>query len=390
MSDAPRILLIGSDGQVGWELRRTLAPVGQVIAASMEGRPGRPSICWMHPRVRRVFNEAQPDAVVNAAAYTAVDKAESEPESPAPSTPMRCMCWRSWPRAPVCRWCTTRPISSSRAHRAPLPRGRRAEPVSVYGETKRAGELALLDSAADALVLRTAWLYGVRGRNFLLTMRNLFRERNELRIVDDQVGTPTWSRMLAEVTAQVMHAVFTGAVDIKQVKGLYHVTSSGAVSWYGFASAIRDATCNRLRADPDPHQRVSGAGQAPGLLGARHHQVPRHLRADPAGLASVPGAVPGRPCSEALIQLPADQSGRADRLRPLCPMKRAMRTAVDLQRRPLRRQAAGPPASDHPAPALPTRCGRRAGHRGPVRCRCAAGARAPAPCRCLSLAMRSA
>jgi len=122
--------------------------------------------------------------------------------------------------------------------------------MSVYGETKRAGELALLESAADALVLRTAWVYGVRGRNFLLTMLNLFRERTELRIVDDQVGTPTWSRMLAEVTAQVMHGVFNGAVDIRQVRGLYHVTGGGAVSWYGFASAIREATCNDCTLTP--------------------------------------------------------------------------------------------------------------------------------------------
>lgn len=253
MSDVARILLIGSDGQVGRELRRTLAPVGQVIAASMAGQAG-PAIDLLDASsVRRVFNDTGPDAVVNAAAYTAVDKAESEPELARAINAdavrvLADLC--AGAGVPVLHYSTDF-VFSGQSDR-PYREDDEPEPLSVYGETKRAGELALLDSAADALVLRTAWLYGVRGRNFLLTMRSLFHERAELRVVDDQVGTPTWSRLLAEVTAQVLHAVLTGAVDIKQVRGLYHVTSSGAVSWFGFASAIQEAICSTCELIPIP------------------------------------------------------------------------------------------------------------------------------------------
>ena len=264
MSDAPRILLIGSDGQVGWELCRTLAPVGQVIAASMEGKGG-PAIDLLDASsVRRVFNDTRPDAVVNAAAYTAVDKAEGEPELARAINAdavhvLADLC--SGAGVPVLHFSTDF-VFSGKTDR-PYREDDVPEPLSVYGETKRAGELALLDSAVDALVLRTAWVYGRRGRNFLLTMRDLFRERTELRVVDDQIGTPTWSRLLAEVTAQVLHAVFTGAVDIKQAKGLYHVTGSGAVSWFGFASAIRDATCSSCELLPIPTSEYPAPARRP-------------------------------------------------------------------------------------------------------------------------------
>jgi len=115
-----------------------------------------------------------------------------------------------------------------------------------------AGERALLESGATALIMRTAWVYGVRGSNFLLTMQRLFRERPELRVVDDQIGTPTWSRMLAEVTAQILYRGFRGDIDLDAVKGLYHVTSGGATSWFGFAEAIRDASCLECRVLPIP------------------------------------------------------------------------------------------------------------------------------------------
>jgi dTDP-4-dehydrorhamnose reductase len=253
MSDAPRILLIGSDGQVGWELRRTLAPVGQVIAASLEGRTGPAIELVDASSIRRVFNDTAPDIVVNAAAYTAVDKAETEPElaEAINADALHVLAeLAAGAGIPVVHYSTDF-VFSGHTHR-PYREDDVPEPMSVYGKTKRDGELALLDSAADALVFRTAWVYGVRGRNFLLTMLNLFRERTDLSVVDDQVGTPTWSRMLAEVTAQVLHAVLTGAVDIKQVRGLYHVTSAGAVSWFGFAEAIREATGSNCTIRPIP------------------------------------------------------------------------------------------------------------------------------------------
>jgi len=251
MTDTPRILLIGADGQVGWELRRTLAPVGQVIAASLTGQDG-PSVDLTDPAsLRRLFRETAPDAVINAAAYTAVDKAESEPDVAQAINGdalalIAELC--AAPRVPVIHYSTDFVFSGITDH--PYREDDAAEPASVYGKTKLAGEQALLESTAPALVFRTAWVYGVRGSNFLLTMLNLFRERSELRIVDDQIGTPTWSRMLAEITAQITYRLFHGSLDIERVKGLYHVTSGGATSWFGFAEAIREATCSQCRLKP--------------------------------------------------------------------------------------------------------------------------------------------
>ncbi len=253
MIDTPRILLIGADGQVGWELRRTLAPVGQVIAASLDGADG-PTVDLTDPAsLRQLFHETAPDAVVNAAAYTAVDKAESEPKRAQAINAdalalIAELC--TAPRIPVIHYSTDFVFSGVTDH--PYREDDPAEPRNVYGRTKLAGEQALLNSDAPALVFRTAWVYGVRGSNFLLTMLNLFCERTELRIVDDQIGTPTWSRMLAEVSAQITDRIFHGNLDIEQVKGLYHVTGGGATSWFGFAEAIREATGSQCRLTPIP------------------------------------------------------------------------------------------------------------------------------------------
>jgi dTDP-4-dehydrorhamnose reductase len=253
MSDAPRILLIGSDGQVGWELRRTLAPVGQVIAASLESEQG-PSVDLADAAsVRRIFNEVQPDAVVNAAAYTAVDKAETDRELAQAINADALHLIGELAKAsniPVVHYSTDF-VFSGQTER-PYREDDAPQPVSVYGQSKLDGERALLASGADALVLRTAWLYGGRGNNFLLTMLNLFRERSELRIVDDQIGTPTWSRMLAEVTSLVLHRVFVGELDMARIGGVYHCTSAGATSWFGFAEAIREASGSKCQLLPIP------------------------------------------------------------------------------------------------------------------------------------------
>ncbi|NBC47675.1 MAG: dTDP-4-dehydrorhamnose reductase [Gammaproteobacteria bacterium] len=264
MTDNPRILLIGADGQVGWELRRTLAPVGQVIAASLAGQDGPAVDLTDAASLRRLFNETAPDVVINAAAYTAVDKAESEPELAQAINGdalaiLAELC--EAPRVPVIHYSTDFVFSGITDH--PYREDDPAEPKSVYGQTKLAGERALLDSAAPALVFRTAWVYGVRGSNFLLTMLNLFRERSELRIVEDQIGTPTWSRMLAEVTAQISYRLLHGDLDIEQVKGLYHVTAGGATSWYGFAEAIREATGSDCRLNPIPTSEYPAPAQRP-------------------------------------------------------------------------------------------------------------------------------
>lgn len=235
----PRILLIGANGQVGWELRRTLAGLGEVIAASIEGGYGPIIDLLDHGLLAQLVADARPDAVVNAAAYTAVDKAETD----------RDVAWRINADAvgelgrllaargtPIIHYSTDFVFPGTGTR--PYLEDDVASPLNVYGETKLGGELALLDSGAPCLILRTSWVYGARGANFLLTMLRLLREKDELRIVDDQVGSPTWSRMLAEMTALVLYRVLRGDLDLKEVGGLYHLTGSGEVSWFGFAKAI--------------------------------------------------------------------------------------------------------------------------------------------------------
>ena len=235
----PRILLIGANGQVGWELQRTLAGLGEVIAASIEGGYGPIVDLLDQGLLERLVDESRADAVVNAAAYTAVDKAESEHSiaqrinADAVGELGAMMAARG---TPIIHYSTDFVFSGELGR--PYTEDDVPGPLNVYGETKLGGERALLESGAPALIFRTSWVYGARGANFLLTMLRLFKEKDELRIVDDQVGSPTWSRMLAEMTALVLYRVLSGDLDLGSVGGLYHLTGSGEVSWYGFAEAI--------------------------------------------------------------------------------------------------------------------------------------------------------
>ncbi len=239
----PRLLLIGANGQVGWELRRTLAGLGDVVAASLEGEYG-PAIDLMDAgALQRLVHDTQPDAVVNAAAYTAVDRAETERadaqrvNAEAVGELGELLAPRG---TPIVHYSTDFVFSGTCDR--PYVEEDSPAPLNVYGETKLGGERALLESGAKALVFRTSWVYGARGANFLRTMLRLFKEREELRVVDDQIGSPTWSRMLAEMTALVLYRVIHDGLDLDQVGGLYHLTGSGQASWYGFAGAILEAS----------------------------------------------------------------------------------------------------------------------------------------------------
>ncbi len=261
----PRILLIGANGQVGWELRRTLAGLGEVIAASIEGGYGPIVDLLDKGLLKRLVDESRPDAVVNAAAYTAVDKAETEIDvarrinADAVGELGALLAARG---TPIVHYSTDFVFPGNAHH--PYKESDAPGPLNVYGETKLAGELALLESGAQALVLRTSWVYGARGANFLLTMLKLFRERDELRIVDDQVGSPTWSRMLAEMTALLLYRVLRGDIDLKEVGGLYHLTGAGQVSWFGFASAILERCDLKCRLIPIPSSDYPAPAKRPG------------------------------------------------------------------------------------------------------------------------------
>lgn len=251
MKKRHEILLIGADGQVGWELQRTLAPLGNLTRATLNGRweqaldlANAESIAW-------VLRETRPDIVINAAAYTAVDKAETEQDlaqrinGDAPGLLGRLLAER---RVPVLHYSTDF-VFSGQAER-PYQEDDEPGPLNVYGATKLDGENRLLDSGAPALILCTSWVYGRYGQNFLLTMQRLLREREELKVVDDQIGAPTWSRLLAEVSAQLLYRVLSGDIDLERHSGLYQVTGGGQTSWWGFAKAIQQASRAHCRLLP--------------------------------------------------------------------------------------------------------------------------------------------
>ncbi|MCG7899171.1 MAG: dTDP-4-dehydrorhamnose reductase [Candidatus Thiodiazotropha weberae] len=235
----PKILLIGCDGQVGWELQRSLAVLADVTATSLCGSYGYALDLLNPDAVDKAVAEVGPDYIVNAAAHTAVDKAESEIElseklnTEAPAQLARLAAEHN---AVFIHYSTDFVFDgeSERPYREEDP----TAPLGVYGATKLEGELRVLETEAAAMVFRTSWVYGNHGHNFMKTMLRLFRERDELKVVDDQIGAPTWSRMIAEATAQVIGQLQSGAKHAEELKGVYHLTNSGETSWYGFAREI--------------------------------------------------------------------------------------------------------------------------------------------------------
>ena len=232
-----KILLTGKNGQVGWELRRTLAPLGQVMALDVAG------LDLTNPdAIRQTVRSIKPDIIVNPAAYTAVDRAESEPELAMAINGVAPGIFAEEAKkldALLVHYSTDYIFDGRKD--SPYVETDDPNPLSVYGKTKLAGEQAIRASGANHLIFRTSWIYGARGKNFLLTMLRLAQQRSELRIVDDQIGAPTWSRSLAETSALVLAQLCTpgaGKEAIERDAGTYHLTSSGSVSWYGFAAEI--------------------------------------------------------------------------------------------------------------------------------------------------------
>ena len=233
-----KILLTGKNGQVGWELQRTLASLGDVVAV------GHREMDLADPEsIRRMIGQVRPGLIVNAAAYTAVDQAESEPD----------LAMAVNGAAPGIMAEEVKRLNAAIIHystdyvfdgggKRPYVENDTPNPLNVYGKTKLAGERAIQATGVPHLRLRTSWVYGARGRNFLLTILRLARERSELKIVDDQVGAPTWSRLLAEVTSQMVAQFFSPlcrpAVSLADIGGIYHATPAGSTSWHGFAAKI--------------------------------------------------------------------------------------------------------------------------------------------------------
>jgi dTDP-4-dehydrorhamnose reductase len=234
-----KILLVGRSGQVAHELRRTLACLGEVVALDRHSRPMLDLADL--DGLRTVVREIKPDLIVNAAAYTAVDKAESEAE----------LAFRINGEAPAVLAEVAAELGAGLIHYStdyvfpgdatrPYQEDDATAPLGAYGIGKLAGEEAIRRTGASHLILRTAWVYGTRGHNFLLTMLRLLRERELVRVVDDQRGAPTWSRLIAEVTALLIaKSNVDGRFQPGKKSGTYHLSAGGITSWHGFAVAIR-------------------------------------------------------------------------------------------------------------------------------------------------------
>ncbi len=224
-----RILLTGVNGQVGWELQRSLAPLGEVVAADRNALDLADTAA-----IRRAVAAIAPDLIVNPAAYTAVDKAESEPElayainAVAPAELTAC-------GIPLVHFSTDYVFDGRKA--GAYTEDDTPSPLGVYGASKLAGEQAVQCAGIPHLILRSSWVYGLRGRNFLLTLQRLARERGSLAVVDDQFGAPTWSRLVAEATALAI-ARWLDRPDQTATSGIYHLSCDGRTSWHGFAAAI--------------------------------------------------------------------------------------------------------------------------------------------------------
>ncbi|MGB9093870.1 MAG: dTDP-4-dehydrorhamnose reductase [Gallionella sp.] len=245
-----KILLFGKTGQVGWELQRSLAPLGELVALDSASH----EMCgdFADPaELARTVRKVAPDVIVNAAAYTAVDKAESEPElartvnALAPGAlaeeALRANAW-------LVHYSTDYVFDGGGDQ--PWRESDPTAPLNVYGATKLEGEQLIQQSGCRHLILRTSWVYGARGGNFIRTMLKLARERDSLNVIDDQVGAPTGADLLADVTAHAIRA----AQQRPEVAGLYHLVAGGEISWHGYARFVIDYAARSgldIKAAPD-------------------------------------------------------------------------------------------------------------------------------------------
>lgn len=233
------ILLTGQNGQLGWELQRALAPLGKVLGIDRAALDLADAAA-----IRKLVREIRPDIIVNAAAYTAVDQAEKDTD----------LAMAINGQAPGVMAEEARKLGALLVHYStdyvfdgtkdsPYTEQDAPNPINAYGRSKLAGELAIRATDCRFLVFRTSWVYGLRGKNFLRTILRLAEEREELHIVADQIGAPTWSRMIAEATAQALS-------HRTAPEGLFHLTCAGAISWHGFAQAILELTRHMRTRDP--------------------------------------------------------------------------------------------------------------------------------------------
>jgi dTDP-4-dehydrorhamnose reductase len=242
----PRILLIGSTGQVGHELAGTLTRIGEVVV------PERAALDLTRtPDVARIIHDTYPQIIVNAAAYTAVDLAEKEPEKARAintEAPAAMAAAAAELNALLVHYSTDYVFDGSKE--SPYAEDDSTNPLNIYGRTKLDGENAIRDSGCRHLILRTAWVYATRGKNFLLTILRLASQREELRIVSDQIGAPTWAHEIARATSSMLERHAAAAAGDAPPTGTFHVTAGGTTNWHAFATAILDEAAKLPGANP--------------------------------------------------------------------------------------------------------------------------------------------
>lgn len=232
-----RILIFGKNGQVGWELCRTLSTLGEIHTVDIDE-------CDLTDKasIINTLDGFKPTVIANAAAYTAVDKAETERElafklnADAPAIMAN---WAAKHDALMIHYSTDYVFDGTK--KEPWTEDDEPNPLNVYGESKLAGDVNIQSSGCKHLIFRTSWVYGERGKNFYLTMRRLLQEKDEIRVVNDQYGAPTWCRTIAESTAQALAQLQSPlcGVDMQKISGVYNLTDSGVTTWYGFTQEIR-------------------------------------------------------------------------------------------------------------------------------------------------------
>lgn len=247
-----KILLTGKNGQVGWELQRSLMCLGTVIACD------RNEMDLSNPDIlRKKIREIQPDIIINAAAYTAVDKAEEEEELATiiNGTSVGVIAEEALKlNALLIHYSTDYVFDGTKTE--PYTEDDIPNPINAYGRSKLVGEKAIIKSGCDYLILRTTWVYAARGNNFLKTILRLAKELDELSIVCDQYGAPTWARNIADITAHVIADVKKEHKEGTFASGVYHLSATGKTTWYGFASAIIDQAKQRTSAEDIKTQKV--------------------------------------------------------------------------------------------------------------------------------------
>ena len=255
MGTLPKILLFGKNGQVGWELQRALAPLGPVVALDRHGSEGLCGDLADLEGIAATIRAVAPNVIVNAAAYTGVDQAQAEPEL---ARRINCDAVAVLAREAQALGAWLVSYSTDYVFDGSGQQPWREEdvphPLSVYGQTKRDGELAIQAVGGQHLIFRTSWVYGARGRNFAKTILRLAAERDALQVVADQFGAPTGADLLADVTAHALRLVRLHP----ELAGLYHLAAAGETSWHGYARHVVEAA----RAAGHP-LRLAGAAIVP-------------------------------------------------------------------------------------------------------------------------------